>query len=54
MYGKLDASEEEMIEVAKKAQAHDFIELLPQVEMLLLLGAVILTTSLLNFRKQLN
>jgi ATP-binding cassette, subfamily B, bacterial len=30
MYGKLDATEEEMIEVAKKAQAHDFIELLPQ------------------------
>lgn len=30
MYGKLDASEEEMIEVAKKAQAHDFIEQLPQ------------------------
>ena len=29
MYGKLDATEEEMIEVAKKAQAHDFIELLP-------------------------
>ncbi len=30
MYGKLDATEEEMVEVAKKAQAHDFIELLPQ------------------------
>jgi ATP-binding cassette, subfamily B, bacterial len=30
LYGKLDATEEEMIEVAKKAQAHDFIELLPQ------------------------
>ena len=30
MYGKLDATEEEMIEVAKKAQAHDFIEALPQ------------------------
>lgn len=30
MYGKLDATEEEMIEVAKKAQAHDFIERLPQ------------------------
>ncbi len=30
MYGKLDATEEEMIEVAKKAQAHDFIEMLPQ------------------------
>jgi len=30
MYGKLDATEGEMIEVAKKAQAHDFIELLPQ------------------------
>ncbi|MCR4279465.1 MAG: ABC transporter ATP-binding protein/permease [Candidatus Zambryskibacteria bacterium] len=30
MYGKLDATEEEMIEVAKKAQAHDFIEQLPQ------------------------
>lgn len=30
MYGKLDAREEEMIEVAKKAQAHDFIEQLPQ------------------------
>jgi len=30
MYGKLDATEEEMIEVAKKAQAHDFIESLPQ------------------------
>lgn len=29
MYGKLDATEEEMIEVAKKAQAHDFIESLP-------------------------
>lgn len=29
MYGKLDATEEEMIEVAKKAQAHDFIEALP-------------------------
>ena len=30
MYGKLEATEAEMIEVAKKAQAHDFIELLPQ------------------------
>lgn len=30
MYGKLDATEEEMIEVAKKAQAHDFIEQLPK------------------------
>ncbi|MDP2641745.1 MAG: ABC transporter ATP-binding protein [bacterium] len=30
MYGKLDASDYEMIEVAKKAQAHDFIEQLPQ------------------------
>lgn len=30
LYGKLDASDYEMIEVAKKAQAHDFIELLPQ------------------------
>ncbi|MEK7147804.1 MAG: ABC transporter ATP-binding protein [Patescibacteria group bacterium] len=30
MYGKPSASEEEMIEVAKKAQAHDFIEQLPQ------------------------
>ena len=30
LYGKLDATEEEMIEVARKAQAHDFIELLPQ------------------------
>lgn len=30
LYGKLDATEEEMIEVAKKAQAHDFIEMLPQ------------------------
>jgi ATP-binding cassette subfamily B protein len=30
MYGKLDATEAEMIEVAKKAQAHDFIEQLPQ------------------------
>lgn len=30
MYGKLDATEEEMVEVAKKAQAHDFIENLPQ------------------------
>lgn len=29
LYGKLDATEEEMIEVAKKAQAHDFIESLP-------------------------
>ena len=29
MYGKLDATEEEMIEVAKKAQAHDFIMNLP-------------------------
>ncbi|MBI1974349.1 MAG: ABC transporter ATP-binding protein [Candidatus Zambryskibacteria bacterium] len=29
LYGKLDGTEEEMIEVAKKAQAHDFIELLP-------------------------
>ncbi|MDO8565236.1 MAG: ABC transporter ATP-binding protein [bacterium] len=29
-YGKLDATEEEMIDVAKKAQAHDFIEQLPQ------------------------
>lgn len=29
MYGKLDATEEEMIEVAKKAHAHDFIEALP-------------------------
>jgi ATP-binding cassette, subfamily B, bacterial len=30
MYGKLDASEEKMIEVAKKAQAHNFIETLPK------------------------
>jgi len=30
LYGKLDATDEEMIEVAKKAQAHDFIEALPQ------------------------
>jgi len=30
MYGKLNASDQEMIEVAKKAQAHDFIETLPQ------------------------
>lgn len=30
LYGKLNASDEEMIEVAKKSQAHDFIELLPQ------------------------
>ena len=30
LYGKLDATDYEMIEVAKKAQAHDFIEQLPQ------------------------
>jgi len=30
LYGKLNATEAEMIEVAKKAQAHDFIEQLPQ------------------------
>lgn len=30
LYGKLDATEEEMIAVAKKAHAHDFVELLPQ------------------------
>ncbi|OHA90737.1 MAG: hypothetical protein A2832_00205 [Candidatus Zambryskibacteria bacterium RIFCSPHIGHO2_01_FULL_44_22b] len=30
LYGKLNATESEMIEVAKKAQAHDFIEQLPQ------------------------
>jgi ATP-binding cassette subfamily B protein len=30
MYGRLDATEDEMIEVAKKAQAHEFIEALPQ------------------------
>ncbi len=30
MYGKLNATELEMIDVAKKAQAHDFIEMLPQ------------------------
>jgi ATP-binding cassette, subfamily B, bacterial len=30
LYGKLNATEEAMIEVAKKAQAHDFIELLPK------------------------
>jgi ATP-binding cassette subfamily B protein len=30
MYGKTDATEAEMIEVAKKAQAHDFIMALPE------------------------
>ncbi len=30
LYGKLDASEEEMIAVAKKAQAHDFITAIPE------------------------
>jgi len=29
-YGKLDATDEEIIEVAKKAQAHDFISQLPE------------------------
>jgi len=29
MYGNLDATEEEMMEVAKKSQIHDFIETLP-------------------------
>lgn len=29
MYGKLEATEEDMIEVARKAQAHDFIDALP-------------------------
>lgn len=30
LYGKPDATEEELIEVAKKAQAHDFISALPE------------------------
>lgn len=30
VYGKPDATDEEVIEVAKKAQAHDFISLLPE------------------------
>jgi ABC-type multidrug transport system fused ATPase/permease subunit len=29
-YGKLDATDEEIIAVAKKAQAHDFIDTLPE------------------------
>jgi ABC-type multidrug transport system fused ATPase/permease subunit len=29
-YGKADATDEEIVEVAKKAQAHDFISLLPE------------------------
>jgi ATP-binding cassette subfamily B protein len=30
-YGRIDASDEEVIEAAKKAHAHEFIEKLPQV-----------------------
>lgn len=30
-YGRLDASDEELIQAAKKAHAHDFIERLPRL-----------------------